>query len=429
MRKLFIENRKRFAKELDEVSLYIAFAGKAPIRSADQHYPFCPKRNFYYLTGIENPSIILTMYKDKTGEITETLYLERYDEVVAKWDGAVLNREDAKERSGIEKFRDVEDFKKDMAGYLYGVDKLHVLLDLENRYFAPGETPEARFAAEIKDSYPHIRLENAYPILTKLRTIKSKEEIKQLQKACDLTGEAIMYMMENSKPGMMEYEYSAYFDFHLRKNGVRQNAFNSICGSGKNATILHYKDNNCKTKDGDMILFDLGGEWGYYAADISRTFPVNGVFTARQKELYNIVLEAQRKVIAKIKPGVPYKELNEIVINHYAKELKSIGLIKEKDEVAKYYYHGVGHMLGLDVHDPGKGREFDLKKGMVLTVEPGLYIAEENIGIRIEDDVLVTENGCQVLSAGIIKTVEDIEAFMAKKPVSRPRRTTARKRT
>lgn len=423
MSNMFKDNRKRFCKELEGPSLYIGFAGKAPLRSADQFYAFTPRRNFYYLTGLEAPMVILTIYKDKAGEITETLYLERYDELVAKWDGAVLGEEKAKDVSGIEKFALLENFERDVSQLLFGVDKLKVLMDLENRYFAPGETPEARFAARIRDSYPHIPIENAFYILTKLRAIKSKDEIKCLQKACDITGEALKLLMEKSKPGMMEYEYTAYFDYHLRMSGVKESAFNTIAAAGKNATILHYRDNDAKAKDGDLILFDLGAEWGYYAADISRTFPVNGVFTKRQKELYNIVLEAQEKVIAKIKPGLPYKELNETVLEHYAKELRRVKLIKETDkkkaeaEVAQYYYHGVGHRLGLDTHDPpvGKGKDFELKKGMVLTIEPGLYVAEENIGIRIEDDVLVTADGCQVLSAGIIKTVKDIEEFMGKR--------------
>jgi Xaa-Pro aminopeptidase len=222
-------------------------------------------------------------------------------------------------------------------------------------------------------------------------------------------------MMRHAKPGMMEYEFTAYFDFYLRMAGVTEHAFKTISASGKNAAVLHYTDNKDKTKDGDLILFDLGASWGYYAADISRTFPVNGKFSPRQKELYDIVLEAQRKVIGKIKHGLPFKELNEIVLEHYAKELKRIGLIKEKDEIAKYYYHRVSHHLGLDVHDPSRMKDELLKKGMVLTVEPGLYIAEEGIGIRIEDNVLVTENGCEVLSEDIPRTTDEIEELMRDK--------------
>ncbi|MCL2704364.1 MAG: aminopeptidase P family protein [Defluviitaleaceae bacterium] len=419
---MFKENRKNFVKEMDDSSLYIAFAGKAALRTADQFYPFTPKRNFYYLTGIEEPVVMLTIFKNAEGEATETLYLERYDELVAKWDGAALNKEDAEEISGIEKFREIEQFESDIARILFNVDKLNVLIDLENRYFAPGHTPEMLFAARIRDSYPHIVVENAYPVLAKLRTVKSKAEVKQIKKACQLTGEALKLMMQNSKPGMMEYEYTAYFEYHMRMAGITEPGFGTIAASGKNATILHYKKNTDKTNDGDLILFDLGARCGLYSADISRTFPVNGVFSPRQKELYNIVLGALEKVCAKIKPGVKHKELNEAVLEHYEKELKRIGLIKEKEEIVKYYYHGVSHHLGLDVHDAFRMKDGELKKGMVLTVEPGLYIAEENIGIRIEDNVLVTSEGCEVLSAGIARTVQEIEAVMAKKPVPRNKR-------
>ena len=439
MSKLYKENRKDFAKEMEKSSVYIAFAGKASIRTADQVCRFTPKRNFYYLTGLENPAIILVIYKDKEGEVTETLYLERYDELVAKWDGAVLNKESAEKTSGIVKFRELEQFEPDIARTLFGVDKLKVLMDLENRYFLPGTTSELRFAARLRESYPHVTVENAFPILARLRTVKSKAEVKFIRKACEITGEAIAYMMKHSKPGMMEYEFTAYFDFHLRMAGVKEHAFSTIAASGGNAAVLHYKDNKDKTADGDLILFDLGASWGYYAADISRTFPVNGKFNERQKELYNIVLEAQKKVIAKIKPGLPYKELNETVVEHYSKELARIGLIsvnekdkdkqkeEEKKAVAKFYYHGVSHHLGLDVHDPNRMKDDVLKKGMVLTVEPGLYIADENIGIRIEDNVLVTENGCEVLSAAIPRTVEEIEALMANKQVTKRGRTAKNK--
>jgi Xaa-Pro aminopeptidase len=200
----------------------------------------------------------------------------------------------------------------------------------------------------------------------------------------------------------------------LKRRGVKEKAFTTIAAAGKNAAVLHYSENSAKTADGDLILFDLGAQSSYYAADISRTFPVNGKFTDRQKQLYNIVLSGQKKVISAIKPGIPFASLNGILVDFYAKELKKIGLIEKKEDVARYYYHSVGHMLGLETHDIGRSREGVLQKGMVFTVEPGLYIAEEGIGIRIEDDVVVTEKGCDVLSKNIVKTVEEIEALMAR---------------
>lgn len=220
-------------------------------------------------------------------------------------------------------------------------------------------------------------------------------------------------MMRNAKPGMAEYEIEAYFDFELKRRGVKDFAFKSIAASGINASVLHYSDNNSVTKDGDLILFDVGAQWNYYNGDITRTFPVNGRFTQRQREIYDIVLEGQRKVIKAIKPGTEFKRLNEILIQHYGCELKKIGLIENDSEVSKYYFHSVSHMLGLETHDAGRHNEGILKEGMVFTVEPGLYIPEEEIGIRIEDNVIVTKDGCRVLSKDIIRTADEIEKFMA----------------
>ena len=211
-----------------------------------------------------------------------------------------------------------------------------------------------------------------------------------------------------------EYEHEAYFDYILTKNGVRDKAFKTIAASGKRGTILHYVENNAIAEDGDLILVDCGAQVGWYCGDITRTYPVNGKFTPLQKQIYDIVLSGQQKVIDSIKPGLMFSRLNEILKEHYFEELKKIGLVETFDDVAKYYYHGVSHYLGAETHDIGRYGERALAPGMVFTVEPGLYIEEYGIGIRIEDDVLVTENGCEVLSAGFMKTTDEIEEFMGK---------------
>lgn len=218
--------------------------------------------------------------------------------------------------------------------------------------------------------------------------------------------------MTNLKPGMHEYQIESYFDQAIKFHGGTGIAFTTIAATGENATCLHYSSNNTQIKDGDLVLFDLGALYENYNADISRTFPANGKFTPRQKQLYNIVLEGQEVVFSHAKPGITTLELNQKLIAFYQKKLKEIGLIKEDSEVQKYYYHGVSHHLGLDVHDLCEYTP--LKPGCVITNEPGLYIKEEGIGIRIEDDVLITEDGCVNLSKGIIKTVEEIEEFMEK---------------
>jgi len=246
-----------------------------------------------------------------------------------------------------------------------------------------------------------------------LRLIKSEEEIELIREAIDITDKGIKALMINSKAGMKEYELEAYFDFTLKSNGVTDYAFHTIAAGGKNATILHYHENNSELKNDELVLFDLGAQYKYYNADISRTFPVNGKFTERQKQVYNVVLRAQEAVTAIAKPGILFSVLNETAKKVLTEGCIELGLIKETSELSKYYFHGVSHYLGLDTHDVGS-RDIELRPGMVFTNEPGLYIEEENIGIRIEDDILITEDGCENLSKQIIKTVEEIEEFMAK---------------
>ena len=220
--------------------------------------------------------------------------------------------------------------------------------------------------------------------------------------------------MKNSKAGIKEYELESYFDFVCKKNGVKDLAFKTIAAAGKNATVLHYVTNDSELKDGDLILFDLGAQYKYYNGDISRTFPVNGKFTDRQKEVYNAVLRVNEKVIEEMKPGVSFLELNKKAKEWIAEECISLGLMTSKEDVSKYYYHSIGHSLGMDTHDiEPENRDVIFETGMIYTVEPGIYIEEEGIGIRIEDDVLITDNGYEVLTKGMIKTVEEIEEFMS----------------
>ena len=234
-----------------------------------------------------------------------------------------------------------------------------------------------------------------------------------IREAIDITDKGIKSLMKNSKAGMKEYELEAYFDFTLKSNGAKDYAFHTIAASGKNATILHYDENDSELEDGKLVLFDLGAQYKYYNADISRTFPINGKFTERQKQVYNVVLRAQEAVTAIARPGILFSVLNDTAKEVLAEGCIELGLIKEASELAKYYFHGVSHYLGLDTHDVGN-RDIELKPGMVFTNEPGLYIEEESMGIRIEDNILITEGGCENLSKQIIKTVEEIEEFMGR---------------
>lgn len=412
-KEFFINNRERLGERLKNDSITILFAGEAPYKSADETYTFTPNRNFYYLTGINRPKMILMMVKRKD-KVTETLFIEKNDPVMAKWVGEKISENEAKEISGIENISFVEEFEGTIGNYLGRTDISKFYLDFERQEFDIPMTRAQRFAAVLRERYPYVKVKNIYHKICELRLIKSDEEVENIKKAIEITYEGIKEMWKNSIPGMKEYEIEAYFDFTLKKNGVTDFAFHTIAAAGKNATVLHYGDNNCETKDGDLMLLDLGAQYKYYNSDISRTFPVNGKFTERQKAVYNVVLKANEEVIKAIKPGVPFTRLNEICREVLAQGCKELGLIKEDSELSKYYYHGVSHYLGADTHDVGS-REVDLAEGMVLTVEPGLYIEEENIGIRIEDDILVTKDGYENLSSYIIKTVEEIESFMANK--------------
>lgn len=406
----FIKNREKLFSKLEQNSVVVLFAGNAPTKRGDEKYPFSPDRNFYYVSGIDKQNCILFFTKNDN-EVT--LYIERDNGILQKWVGANITEEQAKQISGIRNIRYIDQFEQDFAEYVFKNNIQICYMDMECREYG-NMTPALQYVEKVKKYFPAVIQKNIYTIFEELREIKEQYEIDLIQQAIDITIKGIECMMKNAKPDMMEYEIEAYFDFVLKQNGIHQKAFQSIAASGKNGTILHYMENNSKTKSGDLILFDVGAQKDWYNGDISRTFPVNGKFTQKQKMVYNIVLEGQKKVIEAIKPGVPFTRLNEILKEHYFEELQKLGIVKTMEDVSKYYYHGVSHYLGAETHDIGNRQKL-LQQNMVLTVEPGLYIEEWDIGIRIEDDVVVTENGCHVLSEKMIKTVEEIEKFMAKK--------------
>ena len=294
-------------------------------------------------------------------------------------------------------------------------EEINLYLDLERMSANREGTISHRFANEITTKYPQVRINNVYSKIGELRLKKSQEEVDKIKKAIEITKSGIEKLMSEARVGMKEYELEAYFDFNCKVKGATGLAFTTIAAAGENATTLHYVDNNCELKENDLILFDLGAEYNCYNADISRTFPVNGKFTERQKEVYNAVLRVNEEIINLIKPGMKYKYVNEKATELIAEECIKLGLIKDKSEVRKYYYHSIGHSLGMDTHDiETPHRDIIFEPGVVFTVEPGIYIAEEGIGIRIEDDILVTEDGVINLSSDIIKTVEEIENFMSK---------------
>ena len=255
------------------------------------------------------------------------------------------------------------------------------------------------------------KIKNIFPVLANMRRVKDEYEIECTKKAIYTTKLAIENMLKNAKNNKYEYEIEADFDYVLKRNNA-EHSFESIIASGLNGTILHYDKNNCELKENSLVLCDLGAQYNKYCADITRTFPSKGKFTDRQKLIYSIVLNGQKLIIENAKPGISTFELNNMLIAYYEKALMEIGLITNKEEVKNYYFHGVSHQLGLDTHDIINSHKDPLTPGCIITVEPGLYIKEEEIGIRIEDNVLITETGCEVLSKDIIKEIDDIEKYM-----------------
>lgn len=410
----FKSNRARLLEKIKDNSIVILFAGNAPKKTADEAYPFTPNRNFYYSTGISEENHILVMSKIN-GTTKTTLFIKDIDLNLERWIGKSIRKEEATEISGIEDVKFKSQFESDIHRQLCLKEEINLYLDLEIDSISSSASIAHEFAKNIVSKYPQVMIKNVFSIFGELRLVKSEEEVDNIKKAISITIEGIEALMKNSKPGMKEYQLESYFDFVCKNNGVKDLAFKTIAAAGKNASTLHYVSNDAELKDGDLIQFDLGAQYNFYNADISRAFPVNGKFTERQKAVYNAVLKVNEEIINDIKPGKTFKEINNKATDLIAEECIKLGLIKEKSEVSKYYFHSIGHSLGLDTHDlETPHRDITFKEGVVYTVEPGIYIEEENIGIRIEDDVLVTEDGVINLTSEMIKTVEEIENFMAK---------------
>lgn len=411
--------RENYLKYVDQGSISLFFSGVAPQRSQDDHYPFSVNRNFFYLTGIDQENVCLVMVKGV--ERTESfIFMEPIDPIKALWDGAGYSFSEASDKAlvPLANVKDIQSLDTFIAQLLstsrraiFGEVKT-AYLDLDRLNELLPDSKAQAYAKHLINLFPYIQIKPNQAFVAKLRTVKDDKEIEAIKKSIAITKDGITRLMQTMKPGESEFEMEAEFNYVLNKNRAIP-AFGTIAASGKNATVLHYRDNDSKINDGELVLFDLGADLDHYSADITRTIPSNGIFTKRQKDIYEVVLKANKETIKWLKAGVTLQEFNEFGKNILIEGAKSLGLIKEDHEITKYYYHSLGHYLGLDIHDVGKYSE-PIPVGAVITVEPGLYIAEEGIGIRIEDDVVVTKDGCINLSADIIKEVSEIEAFMKK---------------
>ena len=407
----YSNRRNKLMKLLPDKCMLILFSGKAPYRSNDEVYPFCVDRNFYYLTGLEAENMILVLSKTDN-QISESIFIEPYDEYLAKWVGGRMLAEEVEKISEIKNVSELDSFDSVMSSFFNRNRKnsdFTLYFDFYRYEIDQSDTKAMEYVNKIKDKYPYLIFKDIYPFISKMRLHKDEYEISFIKKAINITEFGIDNMMKMAAPGINEMAMEGVFEFALKQSLCNQTAFKTIAASGKRATILHYSDNNHVMHDNELFLCDLGATFNNYSADISRTFPVNGKFTDRQKQLYQLVLNANKLVENNARPGVTIKELNQMVIDYYEEELPKIGLDKSVDN---YYYHSCSHHLGLDTHDIGGGMNDPLEAGNVITNEPGLYIEEEAIGIRIEDDLLITENGVEVLSKNIIKEIEDIERYM-----------------
>ena len=389
-------NRNKVFKRMLDNSVLILFAGHAPYKRGDEKYEFSPDRNFYYVTGIDRENQIIMFLKTESAR-SATLYIERDNGYLAKWVGANMTEDEARLESGIDEISYLDKFYGDLSDTVFKNNIKHIYIDLENREWDAAKSESLKFANEFRKKYPAVDMIDAYPFFADLRMIKEPYELDLMRKAVKITTDGLEAMMKNARPGMYEYELEAYFDFVLTKNGVTDKAFKTIVASGERGTILHYSKNNCMTKDGDLVLVDCGAQYGWYCGDITRTFPVNGKYTPLQKQIYDIVLEGQRRVIETIKPGVKFSRLNETLKEFYFEELKNLGLVSSPEEVSKYYFHGVSHYLGAETHDIGRYGDRALVPGMVLTVEPGLYV-EGLGGFRLSDTLVVTETGFELIT-------------------------------
>lgn len=348
-------------------------------------------------------------------QIKEIIFKEIRSKERALWDGELLSPEEVSRISQVDEVRDIKDLDSFISSItssnrqaVYGkLTDLH--LDLESNDLT---SIAYQFEKDITKVHPYLNINNIHQEIAALRMIKSADEVEAIKKAIDITKLGLETIMKELKPGMYEYQVEAHYNFVLKSFNT-ETSFDTICASGHNATVLHYVSNDSIIPENSLLLLDLGVNYNNYASDISRTYPTSGKFTKRQKEIYELVLKANKETIEMLKPGVTWKEFNDFSKDILASGLIKLGLIKEKEELTKYYYHSIGHFLGLDVHDVGLYQR-PLEAGMIVTVEPGLYISEENIGIRIEDDILITEDGSINLSQAIIKEVKDIEEFMNK---------------
>jgi Xaa-Pro aminopeptidase len=418
---IFIQNRKRFIAKMEKKSIAIFNSNDELPANGDALHPFIQNADLLWLTGITQEDTMVILFPDNPDpKYREVLVLVRPNELKEKWNGHQLRANEAKNISGIETIVWLDTLDGLLQPWIHLADTIYLNTNENDRKSNQVPVRDYRYAASMRDRYPLHNYRRSAKILKELRAIKTPLEIEVIQKAIDITDNTFRRLLKFIKPGVMEYEIDAEIWHSFLTQRATGPAYGSIIASGDNARILHYVNNNQECKDGDLILMDFGAAYGNYNADLTRTIPVNGKFSRRQKTVYNACLDLHHFCASILKPGISINECTEKVADEATVIFQRIGLLKkaeiknedpENRAYRKYLYHGISHHLGLDVHDLGTKNE-PIKAGMVFTIEPGIYIEEEKMGVRIENNFWITKNGNKDLMKNIPITVEEIEALM-----------------
>lgn len=421
---IFIRNRKNFVAGMDKNAIAIFNSNDELPSNGDALHKFKQNSDLYWLTGIEQEDTMVILFPNNPDpKFREVLVLVRPNEMKEKWDGKRLRAEEAKKISGISTILWLESLEAVLQGWIHLADTIYLNTNENDRKGSLVPVRDYRFAETMKKRYPLHQYKRSARILKDLRAIKSPQEVEVMQKAIDITQVTFERLLKFIKPGVMEYEIEAEIWHSFLSQRATGPAYGSIIASGDNARILHYVNNNLECKDGDLVLMDFGAEYGGYCADLTRTVPVSGKFSKRQREVYDGCLKLHNYAKSILKPGISIVDYTDKVGAEASKIFIKLGLLqpsdlknedKENRAYRKYLYHGISHHLGIDVHDLGTRTE-PIKPGMVFTIEPGIYIEEEKMGIRIENNVWITKTGNKDLMAKIPITAEEIETLMKRK--------------
>ena len=417
----YVANRRNFINKMEPRSIAVFNSNDIMPTNADGTMPFRQNNDLLYLSGIDQEESILVLCPDFPDErFREVLFLRETNEHIAIWEGHKFTKEEARELSGVDTIRWVKDFESTFNTLMAEAENIYCNSNEHIRAVVEVETRDARFIKWAKQKYPLHTFRKSAPLMHELRAVKSDDEIARLQTACNITEQGFRRILKFVKPGVTEYEIQAEYAHEFLRNRSRGFAYIPIIASGANANVLHYIENKNACRDGELLLMDVGAEYANYNADMTRTIPVNGRFTPRQREVYDAVLRVMREAMQLLEPGQVIPEYHKRVGEIMEKELVALKLINETDiknqdpdwpAYKKYFMHGTSHHLGLDVHDVGNIYQ-PMKPGMVFTVEPGIYIPEEGFGVRLENNVVIREDGLDDLMANIPLEADEIESLM-----------------